>query len=82
MNRFSYNILFDVVTDDKFWSEHSADQQAHVILSILLGTTIFSDLSNHCYLHYLVNLADLDRVKDLNSGLLHIPHLLMVCELG
>ena len=52
--------------DDAGCATHKHDQQFHIILAILLGTTIFAKLGNHYYFHYLVNLIDLDRVRHLN----------------
>jgi len=56
------------MNDDKQQAQHSPDQQSWSMLTFLLGTTIFADLSNHCHFHYLVNLVNLDRVKYMSWG--------------
>jgi len=58
--------FFLLMQDDAGCATHKHDQQFHIILAILLGTTIFAKLGNHYYFHYLVNLIDLDRVRHLN----------------
>jgi len=58
-NGFSYNKLFDVMTNDDHWVEHSIGQQARIILAILLGTAIFAELDDYCYFHYQSSLFTL-----------------------
>lgn len=45
---------------------YTPNQQPHIVLALLLGTTIFAELGNHCYFNYLVNLIDLDKVWHSN----------------
>jgi len=80
-NYFPYSTLFNLVTDDKFWAKHSADQQARIISALILSTT-FANLGNYYYFSYLVNLVALDRVKALSWGVPAYLTLIVVCELG
>jgi len=55
-----------VIAVDERLTEHSTDQQTCVILAFLHSTSIFVELANHYYFHYLVNLVNLQKVKDLS----------------
>jgi len=65
-DHFSYSILVDLINDDEWWPYHSLEQQSHIILALLLTMTIFTSLDNHCHSHYLVNLVDLNKVRNPN----------------
>jgi len=43
-------------------------QQSRIVLALLLSMTIIAELVNHCYHHYLFNLVDLSKVRNLNWG--------------
>jgi len=65
---FPYATLFTLMQDDAGWAAHTPNQQFRIILAISLGTTIFVEVDNHRYFHYLVNLVDLGRVRHMNWG--------------
>jgi len=63
---FPYIILFTLMGEDAGWVTHTPDQRCQIIVALFLNATILAELGNHCCFHYLFNLVDLDRVRNLN----------------